>query len=108
MGGEKSASRPGRHTFGGTAPVYPLRRRLGGLQQRSVRLLAPTGYRTTIPRSSSCWPVHYTDCTALYTELQIERLTADSSKKTLDRHFDLENVGQFPYIGANLAQKPQT
>jgi hypothetical protein len=37
VGGEWSASRPGRFTAGGKSPRYPLDRRLGGPQNQSGR-----------------------------------------------------------------------
>jgi hypothetical protein len=62
VGGEWSASRPGRFTPGGRAPRYPMDRRLRGAQSRSGRfgeekILDPTGTRTPTPQSSSTYPV---------------------------------------------------
>jgi hypothetical protein len=63
VGGEWSASRPGRFTPRGKSPRYPLDRKLDGPQSRSgrhgeVKILDPTGTRTPTPRSAS----RYTDC----------------------------------------------
>jgi hypothetical protein len=56
VGGEWSASRPSRFTPGERAPRCPLDRRLGGPQNRSLRLgeetiLDPTGTRNSDPSS---------------------------------------------------------
>ena len=88
-GDEWLASHPGRLTLLGKSNQCLFNRRLGGLQGpiwtfwRTEIPLVPARNRTTIPRTSSPWPSHYTDCVIPVPVWTVILVTFQSTRVTI-------------------------